>query len=473
MTCKNLLSILSLCAFLIYGCSAKSPYIARIESTPEYQCTAAENLKYRILFVGDAGDPGFGDLGVELDIRSDQALGELCPTGKNGSSPERCLSNPALVALYKQAAEASDKSTIIFLGDNIYPAGLSSQDDTGNAVKLDAQILAAKISNAKVFFVPGNHDWDEGGKCGLNNILEQGNYINTSINADNFHNSECFYTETDCEGIGEEELFTNEYFTPLKSGMLPKDGLPGPCKIDDIEGIRIIALDSQWWIHKYNKPLSRCGGENRMITTMTGLTGEASIDAGQVRKKAIAQVKTLLDTDDRETIIVSHHPVKSHGEHGGFYDYRYYFFPLTEVDKYLYIPLPPLYPPIRWYVVKDDQDIPGAEYQGLISDMAEMTDDVKKPLIIAAGHDHSLQVINGGEFARYVVVSGAGSEEKVDKSAVSYESDTYFSHQHTGFMQLDILKDNKMYLCVVEPEVNVKNGHAVISPDFIYKKQLR
>ena len=254
--------------------------------------------------------------------------------------------------------------------------------------------------------------------------------------------------------------------------MLPKDGFPGPCKIDDIEGIRIIALDTQWWLHRNEKPLSRCNNGD-VITTGAGSPGEDILDNEQIRGEIIEEVNELLKTDDRETIIVSHHPVKTHGPHGGFFELREYVFPGTALNKFLLIPFLPIYPPLRWYIVKDDQDTVGPEYEGLICDMKKMSLGVKRPLKFAAGHDHNLQVLNGEDFANYVLVSGAGSEEKVEESAVDYESDTYFSHLHEGFMQLDILKDNKMYLCVVEPDVMVKNNTAVISPDFIYTKQLK
>jgi hypothetical protein len=62
------------------------------------------------------------------------------------------------------------KTTVLFLGDNIYPSGLQDEElynyDDGKAA-LDSQLAIADGTDAKIIMIPGNHDWDEGKRTGL------------------------------------------------------------------------------------------------------------------------------------------------------------------------------------------------------------------------------------------------------------------------------------------------------------------
>ena len=73
--------------------------------------------------------------------------------------------------------------------------------------------------------------------------------------------------------------------------------------------------------------------------------------------------------------------------------------------------------------------------------------DGASPLIYAAGHEHSLQVMSG-EAADYLLVSGLGSSSKA--TAVGHGDDTIFAHGHPGFMTLDFV-DEEIWLSVIEP----------------------
>jgi hypothetical protein len=86
---------------------------------------------------------------------------------------------------------------------------------------------------------------------------------------------------------------------------------------------------------------------------------------------------------------------------------------------------------------------------------------VRKPLIYAAGHDHSLQVLDIREAVEYVLVSGAGSISML--SSVTHSDNTLFAHLHEGFMSVDFLKDGSVWMYVVEPGEN----------DVIFFKELK
>ncbi|MEO5945346.1 MAG: metallophosphoesterase, partial [Chitinophagaceae bacterium] len=54
------------------------------------------------------------------------------------------------------------KTTVLFLGDNLYKHGLPDLENSGyNASKavLDSQLSIVRNTKAKVIMIPGNHDW--------------------------------------------------------------------------------------------------------------------------------------------------------------------------------------------------------------------------------------------------------------------------------------------------------------------------
>ncbi|RPI72617.1 MAG: hypothetical protein EHM47_07925 [Ignavibacteriales bacterium] len=119
------------------GCST-SYYIK-----PGYEKTAHEvdsNLiDYRILLIGDAGEP----------------------------SPD--YREPVLDAMEKRAMLFPEKTLNKFLGDNVYPFGLETEEDlfyTITKSRLDEQINIMKQSGTEGVFIPGNHDWGDGGLDG-------------------------------------------------------------------------------------------------------------------------------------------------------------------------------------------------------------------------------------------------------------------------------------------------------------------
>ncbi len=131
------------------GCSHQSPFYRKKITRSESATIAEPNIEQRILLIGDAGEPGFTE--------------------------------PVLTTLREWAGIAPDKTTVIFLGDNIYPDGLPPADDTSKrdeAVrKLSAQMEAIRVSKARGLWIPGNHDWARGRAGGFNAVKRQEAFI--------------------------------------------------------------------------------------------------------------------------------------------------------------------------------------------------------------------------------------------------------------------------------------------------------
>lgn len=295
---------------------------------------------------------------------------------------------------------------VVFLGDNVYPrgvppAGHPMRDDAER--KLAAQVLAIRKGGAEGFLVPGNHDWDRQGRQGWDAIRRQ---------------------DTLVQQLGGEQV-----------SLLPHGGCPGPEVVDVGERVRLIALDSEWWVHNDVKPY--------------GATSPCATRTEQEVTDSL--LGALRDKGTRYAVVVDHHPLRSGGEHGGSFTLGDHIFPLRNIKSWLWIPLPiigSLYPLARQNGITN-QDISGRKYARMVRAL-EAVFSQYPPLVMASGHDHDLQVIRGGRpeitNAGYQLVSGAGIlghsglVRKVDGSL--------FEREAGGFMRLDFTRDGRVRLSV-------------------------
>lgn len=351
---------------LVTSCSHVTPYYQHPFRPSQIIFPDDKDLSFRLLLIGDAGETKEHD--------------------------------PCLSKLTDWASKHPKKTMVVFLGDNIYPAGMPPKEDRKRKEaehRLSAQIDVIRDSGARGLFIPGNHDW----KNGVSGLTRQQNFIANKLSRE------------------------DSYFPPA--------GCPGPQNID-IENTRIIVLDTTFWLEKGRELIKDCPHNSL--------------------KSALAEVKALLSSaGNHHVVFLTHNPLDTHGVHGGFFDWKDHLFPLTNLVDWLWIPLPAagsLYPLFRWNVVRNGHDLNSDSYQMMIKELKKVFME-NKPLIYAAGHDHSLQVLDGGETIKYILVSGAGSSSHL--SPVTHGENTYFAHQHVGFMAVDFLKDGEVWLYVVEP----------------------
>ena len=290
------------------------------------------------------------------------------------------------------------------MGDNIYPSGfdVSDKNNTEYERRLIEQIKVMENSNTPGIFIPGNHDWGNGNGDGWKKIKAQGDFILKHGNPD--------------------------------IQILPEDGCPGPESLDFGKELRIIFLDTQWWLQdEDNKPLpGNCGcdpiTEEGIVHSLDSLIESAS---------------------DKFIIIAGHHPLDSYGPHGGYFDWKAHIFPLTEISKYLWIPLPiigSIYPLSRTLGMSV-QDLSNSTYRNMIVKFENVISKylIHQRIVYASGHEHSLQVIKGKEDNLYLV-SGFGTA--IHANNLSYGDKSLFSALYPGFMQLDILESGKVRLGV-------------------------
>ena len=119
-------------------------------------------------------------------------------------------------------------------------------------------------------------------------------------------------------------------------------------------------------------------------------------------------------TGERRAIFLTHPPMLTTGPHGGYFTWREHLFPLRMIDPSLWIPLPvigSIFPLSRMLGVTDT-DMMSQNYQDYLRVAKELFSP-GHPTLVAAGHEHSLQV-HVDPTGVFHAVSGAGSVKKVD-----------------------------------------------------------
>ncbi|HEU0053509.1 MAG TPA: hypothetical protein VFQ39_10045, partial [Longimicrobium sp.] len=195
----------------------------------------------------------------------------------------------------------------------------------------------------------------------------------------------------------------------------PQGGCPGPVVLDFGDYLRLITLDTQWWLQGAPKPVGRTAVHCRARTE------EEVIDSLRV---------DLATAGTRRTVVVAHHPVVSGGEHGGYFDWPTYLFPF--------------HPWARLGGLFARQDVSGREYRNLRESLGRAF-AANPPTVYAAGHDHNLQVLRRDP-ARWLLVSGAGIYNHT--TAVRAITGSRYARRASGYMVATFLADGRIRLSV-------------------------
>ncbi|MXV16798.1 polyphosphate kinase 1 [Hufsiella ginkgonis] len=163
-----------------------------------------------------------------------------------------------------------NSTSVLYLGDNVYPRGVALPGQPGEKEThevLISQFAPMRKANAPVFFIAGEHDWDNAGPLGLQKVQQQWQFL-----ADRQDNG-------------------------LR--MIPANGCPDPVEIAVTDQLTIIAFDSEWWLHTF--PAGNAENECSCRT----------------RNDVTAQLEELLYKNRFKVVMLaSHHPFKTYGRHG-------------------------------------------------------------------------------------------------------------------------------------------------------------
>lgn len=311
-------------------------------------------------------------------------------------------------------------TTVLFVGDNIYPKGLPDKDEKNYAESVD--ILTKQLQpffhyKANVYVIPGNHDWQKSGPEGWERIRRQGQMVNGW-------------------------QWPNVHFLPVV-------GCPGPEEIAIDDSTVLIIMDTQWWLQPYEKP------------SMESDCACKTTDEVLVKLHDIAYRNR-----NKKIIFAAHQPMRSHGIHGGYYTWKQHIFPFTDLKHSLYIPLPVLgsiYPIVRGGF-GNVQDLKNPVYKDMVSGI-EAALAVAPDVTFVGGHDHNLQLIRDKN--RNYIVSGSG----INQERVKTTKKTLFASSSWGFAELLYMKDGSEKIRFYEVDISgkAKEAFSYLAPPIVRK----
>ncbi len=275
--------------------------------------------------------------------------------------------------------------TVLFLGDNVYPAGVRDRTDKGfaqDSARLWGQINLldgpkARSRGAIGFFIAGNHDWgNQSGEGGLKRLKNMEAQIQLARK----------------KGI------------PVQ--LAPPAGTAGPEVRDIRENMRLLMIDTHFYLQE-----STLQGRDAFVAGI-----ERAIEAA----------------GDRHVLIAAHHPYTTAGPHGDLVA------PLSRALGLMY-----LLEKSGTFV----QDLNSPIYRDLLRRLKQVFARSGPPLAFIGGHDHSLQVHVGKEFSdpQYILVSGAGSKANALVGADSLRYGT----ARPGFMSMVFHKKGAVDVFVI------------------------
>ncbi len=263
------------------------------------------------------------------------------------------------------------------LGDLVYPAGVAARHSPGfaeDSARLADQVglvagPRARSRHARLHFLAGNHDWGQG--AGL-------------PGEERIHQLEALVEEL---GAG----------TGARVSLEPEAGTGGPSVVDVGRHVRLILLDTAWWL----------------------LEAE-----GASKRRVVRGARPPRETAG----LAAHHPFESAGPHGA----------LDVFGSTL---------GIRTLLSRSGallQDLHSQPYRTLRQELTGVFAGEGRPDLYAGGHEHSLQVVRGGTDDVPAVTLVSGSASKL--TPVGTTPGLVFGRSVPGYARLLVKRDGTMEL---------------------------
>ncbi|WP_159946912.1 metallophosphoesterase [Polaribacter septentrionalilitoris] len=260
----------------------------------------------------------------------------------------------ALSYLNQEIFKAKRNSTLIFLGDNVYPKGIPEEKSKKYELakhRLKVQTDIGKKFPGKTLFIPGNHDW----YSGLKGLKRQEKLVEKALGKNTFQ---------------------------------PEKGCPLE-KIEVNDEINIIVVDTHWYVTNWDKH--------------PGINDNCEI---KTRKKFFDEFEGMIKkSQGKTTLIALHHPMFTNGPHGGYYSFKSHIKPAPILGSALNI--------LRKTSGVTNTDQQNFKYNELRKRIITIAQENEK-IIFVSGHEHSLQYIVKDNLPQ--IVSGSGSKTTAVKN---------------------------------------------------------
>ncbi|WP_432221183.1 metallophosphoesterase [Flavobacterium sp. TMP13] len=297
-----------------------------------------------------------------------------------------------LELLHQKLRNSSKNASLLFLGDNIYPVGFSSESDSLSKLKLNNQLALTNGFKGNTIFIPGNHDW----YSGIKGLELQADFVTTYLND--------------------------------KKSFLPRKG----CAIEQLKinnDLTLLTIDSEWFLQNWDKHPTI--NDNCEIKT---------------RDDFFSELESLLNKNQSKTLVIAmHHPLLTNGTHGGQFSVQKQLFPLESK-----IPLPfigSIINFLRQTSGASPQDLQNKEYAKLANRIKTLIQG-QKNIVVVSGHDHNLQFIQKENITQ--VISGAGSKSEAAKAVGKND----FSYGGNGYATLQVYKNGSAKIAFYGNENN-------------------
>ena len=283
--------------------------------------------------------------------------------------------------------------TSFHLGDVTVQEGFTKKKKKKAKSRIDDLLELAHKKNGRLYFVPGDHDWNNSKKGGYETVLSLEKYLEDEIK--------------------------------YKNVLLPENGCPGPEVLDLDSMIRIIAINTPWFIYPHKKPAITS-------TACSNLTNDEFFEDLE---------EAIDEAEHRQIIILGHHPIVSFGEYGGRIPFKKHIFPLSDKNPDNRVPLPILGSAYASYRqnVGTPNDMSYPKYGEYIQRMKGVIDQYHG-LIYASAHDYNLQVntLDGN----YQVISGS----LLQAGKVFHDAQNKMASNKKGFSKIILYENGDVYV---------------------------
>ncbi|MCW3102354.1 MAG: hypothetical protein JWO09_794 [Bacteroidetes bacterium] len=316
-----------------------------------------------------------------------------------GDAGEDTVSGKALLMLESQLLK-DPASAVVFLGDNVYPSGFS-YSDARSKLHLESQLNILRSYRGQAYFIPGNHDWDAQRRNGLKKVGEQQQYVN--------------------EFLQKHSQVANRQ----SAAFFPANGLPGPASVMLNDRLRLVMIDTQWFLHFHRK---NTAGSKRQTTAAF-----------------YRQLDSLLAysaAQGQQVIVTAHHPMFTNGEHSRRLQPIRFLVNYTPFKVFGLLGLDRLF----------SQDLSQPRYRKMRKRMLESFGKYDN-IIFASGHDHNVQYFREGKVS--YIVSGNGSKLSRLKKKKRFDA-VFADDTRTGFVKLEYGADQQVKIVVYRVGEDVK-----------------
>lgn len=268
-------------------------------------------------------------------------------------------------------------ATVIINGD-ITDGAMNFHEDS---LKL-AQMLSVVegLQHVKLIIIPGDRDWGNSGPQGLKYVRRLENLVN-SFNVPNVQ-------------------------------WALKKGCPGPMEIALNDQLLLIAIQTQWWNHPFDKP--QPADADCRITSQDNFNEELE--------------DLIEENGDKNILVAGHFPIISKGPYGGKWPLSKYLLPIPVLSG--------LYPSFRSNV-GTPRDIHNKRFQPLRHELMEMLQE-QHGLIYFSSHEHNLQLLRFQD--HHLINSGSIT----DPGYTGKAKDALYAKSQAGLVELRYFPDGSL-----------------------------